>query len=357
MVSLVGAGPGDPGLLSLRARQRLLSADVVVYDRLAAGALPCDLPQATQLHCVGKQAQHHPVTQEEIIALLLRLAREGKRVVRLKGGDPFVFGRGGEEAEALAEAGISFEIVPGVTAAIAVPAYAGIPITYRKEVVRVTLVTAHEAIKSRGQVDWDLLAKDAHATLVGYMGVNSLPAVVGNLLKAGMDPHTPAAMIEQGTTASQRTVFSTVERLPEKAKEEGIEPPALFVIGPVVRHAQKLAWFTRRPLFGQRLIMTAPGGELGRQLDSLGAQVVEVPLPITEVARVVMGAWPLSGCVFRSPDEADALEEERDALTWSDRPTAICLGERTAYRARQLNWKVVKQFPEGPVVNWMELIS
>ncbi|MBW1872458.1 MAG: uroporphyrinogen-III C-methyltransferase, partial [Deltaproteobacteria bacterium] len=300
-VSLVGGGPGDPGLLTLRGRQRLMSADAVVYDRLAATALPCDLPARVELHGVGKQAKHHPVPQSEITSLLIRLAQQGKQVVRLKGGDPYVFGRGGEEAEALAEASIPFEVVPSVTAAIAVPAYAGIPVTYRKQVVRVTLVTAHESIKADGpQVRWDLLAADPHATIVGYMGVTSLPQVVEQLLQAGMNSATPAAMVERGTTSRQRVVRTTVGKLPEMVRLHRIRPPALFVIGPCVEHAEKLDWYSRRPLVGERIVMVSPGGDLGEALSLHGVEVVQVPLPVTEAARIVMGALPLTGCVFRS---------------------------------------------------------
>ena len=193
-MSLVGAGPGCAGLLTLRGRQRLLSAQAVLYDRLAAPALPCDLPDCVALYPVGKHAGTHPIPQEQITALLVQLAREDKRVVRLKGGDPNVFGRGGEEAEALAAAGIPFEIVPGVTSGVAAPAWLGVPVTHRQEAVRLTLVTAHESVKSDGpQVRWDLLAQDPHATLVGYMGVSSLPRVVAQLLAGGMSPQTPAA--------------------------------------------------------------------------------------------------------------------------------------------------------------------
>jgi len=171
----------------------------VVYDRLAAPALPCDLSPEVDLHPVGKTAGNHPVPQEEINALLVRLARAGKRVVRLKGGDPFIFGRGGEEAEVLAAEGIPFEVVPGVTSGVAAMAWVGVPVTHRREAVRLTLLTAHEATKSDGpQVRWDVLAKDPNATLIGYMGVSSLPQVVDNLIGGGMDPETPAVMVEQG---------------------------------------------------------------------------------------------------------------------------------------------------------------
>jgi uroporphyrin-III C-methyltransferase / precorrin-2 dehydrogenase / sirohydrochlorin ferrochelatase len=351
LVSLVGGGPGDAGLLTLRGRQRLMSAEAVVYDRLAATALPCDLPADVGLHCVGKEAGYHPVPQEEINALLVRLAREGKRVVRLKGGDPYVFGRGGEEAEALAAAGVLFEVVPGVTSGIAVPAYAGVPPTHRQEAVRVTLLTAHESKKVEGpQVRWDLLAVDPHATLIGYMGVTSLPQVVERLIAAGMSRLTPAAVVERGTTSAQRVIRSTLAELPAAVERAGIEPPALFIIGTVVRHADTLDWFGKRPLSGERLVIASPGGNLGTELDMCGAEVVEVPLPVTPAARVVLGALPLTGCILRSPAEADALDEERDGPGWdASKVVAWCLRPAAAERARLLGWRnVVLLLDEKP---------
>ncbi len=348
-VSLVGAGPGCSGLLTLRGRQRLMAADAVVYDRLAASVLPCDLSPRTELHCVGKTAGHHPVPQEEITALLVRLAREGKRTVRLKGGDPYVFGRGGEEAEALRAEGIPFEVIPGVTSGFAAPAWAGIPVTHRGEAVRVTLLTAHECIKQKGpQVRWDLLAQDPQATLVGYMGVSTLPQVTKSLIAGGMDPETPAAMIERGTTAAQRTVISTLAELPDAVRREGLQPPALFAIGPTVRRAEKLDWFGDLPLAGERLVV--PGGDpaLARDLEAAGAEIVAVRPPVTPAARVVMGAAPLTGCVLRSPAEVDLLDEERHGPGWEQEPVAWCLDRPTAERARELGWQRVRQVEARP---------
>ncbi|MEW6071546.1 MAG: siroheme synthase CysG [Planctomycetota bacterium] len=346
LVSLVGAGPGDPGLLTLRGRQRCLEADAIVYDRLAATALPLDLPSRVELHGVGKQASRHPVPQEEINALLVRLARAGKCVVRLKGGDPFVFGRGGEEAEALVQAGVPFEVVPAVTAGIAAPAYAGIPVTHRREAVRVTIVTAHESIKSEGaQVRWDLLAADPHATIVGYMGVTSLSGVVEKLLAAGLDPATPAAMIERGTTSAQRVVRAAVSELPGAAGRAGLEPPALFVIGPTVAHAAELDWFQRRPLVGERILLTAPPGAWAAKLERAGAEPVPVALPVSAAARVVMDALPITGCLLRSPDDVDSLDEERDNPSWSSAARTWCLGADTAGRARARGWPAIHELP------------
>lgn len=347
LVSLVGAGPGDPGLMTVRARQRLLAADAVVYDRLAEPALPTDLPSRVELFKVGKEAGNHPVPQSDIEALLVRLAREGKRVVRLKGGDPCIFGRGGEEAEALRAASVPFEVVPGVSAGSAVPIYAGIPVTYRDEAVRVTLVTAHESTKTNGpQVRWDLLAGDPNATLVGFMGVSALRNVSASLLSAGMDPEVPAAIIERGTTSAQRVVRAPLRDLPEAAEAAGILPPALFVIGPAVRHAEHLDWFTRRRLFGHRLLVASPAGSLRDALEVAGAEVVEVPLPLTSAARTAAFALPITGCLLRSGAEADALAPERGK--WPHEMAAFCLSPDAARRARAVGWHgVVEVSPDG----------
>jgi uroporphyrin-III C-methyltransferase/precorrin-2 dehydrogenase/sirohydrochlorin ferrochelatase len=348
-VSLVGAGPGCAGLLTLRGRERLMAADAVVYDRLAASALPCDLPARVELHCVGKTPGRHPVPQEQITALLVRLAREGKRTVRLKGGDPYVFGRGGEEAEALRAEGIPFEVIPGVSAGFAAPAWAGIPVTHRGEAVRVTLLTAHECIKRKGpQVRWDLLARDPQATLVGYMGVATLPQVAASLIAEGMDPATPAAMIERGTMAAQRTVVSTLAALPEAVRREGLQAPAVFIIGPTVRRADKLNWFGDLPLIGERLVVPGGASALTRDLEAAGAEVVAVRSPVTPAARVVIAAAPLTGCVLRSPAEVDLLDEERQGPGWERDPVAWCLDRETAERARQLGWQRVCHVEEGP---------
>ena len=347
LVSLVGAGPGDPSLLTLRARQRLLAADAIVYDRLAAPALPCDLPARIELHCVGKEAGLHPVPQEEINALLARLALAGKRTVRLKGGDPFVFGRGSEEAESLRPLGIPYEIVPGVTAGIGATAYAGIPVTHRGESVRLTLVTAHECSKGDGpQVRWDLLAQDPHATLVGYMGVASLPDVAAKLVAAGMPASTPAALVAHGTRSTQRTVVSTLGGLEAAGAAAGVRPPAIFVIGPTVRHAAVLDWFTSRPLSGERIGVFSPSASLGEALDVAGAEVVETTRPFTPAARVVLEVAPLSGWLFRSPEEVESIEEERGLPGWSADVHAYCLGAAAADRARARGWRHVTELAD-----------
>jgi uroporphyrin-III C-methyltransferase/precorrin-2 dehydrogenase/sirohydrochlorin ferrochelatase len=346
-VSLVGAGPGCPGLLTVRGRRRLEEADAVVFDRLAAAALPCDLPASVELHPVGKVAGNHPIPQEEINALLVRLGRAGKRVVRLKGGDPYVFGRGGEEAEDLQAAGIPFEVVSGVTSGVAALAWAGIPVTHRRESVRLTLLTAHEAIKTEGpQARWDLLAQDEHATLVGYMGVAALPKVVENLVAGGMDPATPAAMVEQGTTAAQRQVVSTLADLPQAIERAGLKPPALFAVGPTVQHADRLDWYGALPLTGHRLLMTASASVLAATFEDRGAEVVVVPMPVTPASRVVIAALPLTGCVVRDRAEVDWLDEERDNPGWGMDTTAWCIGREASDRARERGWQRIVELAE-----------
>lgn len=347
-VSLVGAGPGNAGLLTLRGRQRLMSANDVVYDRLAEAALPWDLPETVALHPVGKQAGNHPTAQDQINELLVRLGREGRRVVRLKGGDPFVFGRGGEEAEALASAGVPFEVVPGVTSGVAAPAWAGVPVTHRQESVSLTLVTAHESVKGEGpQVRWDLLAQNPHGTVVGYMGVTAVQRVARALMDGGMAPETPAAMVEHGTTAAQRRVVATLATLPEAVTRAGLRPPALFVIGPTVGHAQRLDWVARQPLAGERLAVPATASEIIEALEAAGADVAPVPLPVTQAARIAMRAQPITGCVMRTLEDVESLDEERDGLEWSEDAAVWCLGPETAERARLRRWPNVKEAEGG----------
>jgi uroporphyrin-III C-methyltransferase/precorrin-2 dehydrogenase/sirohydrochlorin ferrochelatase len=346
LVSLIGAGPGCPGLLTVRGKQRLFEADAVVFDRLAAPALPPDLALETELHSVGKVAGYHPVPQGEINELLVRLSRSGKRVARFKGGDPYVFGRGGEEAEVLAAKGIPFEIVPGVTSGVAAMAWSGVPATFRREAVRLTLFTAHESAKEDGpQLRWDLLAQDEHATLVGYMGVSALPRVVANLVKHGMDPSTPAAMVEQGTTSAQRRVISSLLKLPEAVEAAGLKPPALFAFGPTVRHAETLDWISRLPLAGHRLVIVASHARLARGLEEAGAEVVMLPTPVTPAARVVMGALPLSGCVVCTAAEVECLDAERTGQGWGDGTAAWCVGAEAAERANERGWSTVFELP------------
>ncbi len=340
-VSLVGAGPGDPDLLTLKGRRRLEEADAIVYDRLSEPAMPADLERDVALFPVGKRPLHHPVPQDEIGRLMVRLAREGKRVVRLKGGDPLIFGRGGEEAEVLVQAGIPFEIVPAPTAGVAAAAYAGIPVTHRNEAVRLTLITAHESLKQSAQLRWDLIARDPHATLVGYMGVGNLPGVVDRLLVNGMPPDTPAAMIERGTTSTQRTIRSRLEDLPREAAKAGIRPPALFVIGSTVAHAPHVDWFTGRPLHGERLLVAAPPPLLRDTLERAGVAVVPVRLPVTAAARVAVASLPVTGVLLTSAEDTDAFCNLLEPGTRATSVTAWCMTPEAHDRARDQEWRRV----------------
>jgi uroporphyrinogen III methyltransferase/synthase len=285
-VFLVGAGPGDPGLLTLRGGELLVTCDAIVYDALANPALlalaeATDREQAVELYDVGKRGgSSESARQESINDLLVRLARGGKRVVRLKGGDPFVFGRGSEEAEALAREGLRFEVVPGVTAGIAAPAYAGIPVTHRGVATSVTFVTGHEdPAKDSAGVDWSALAR-AGGTIVLYMGVKTLPRISDALVAGGMPPTTPAAAVQWGSYPRQRTVTATVATLSEAIEREGITAPVITVIGPVVSLRETIAWFDRRPLFGKTIVVTrarSQSATLSGRLAALGAEIVEMP--------------------------------------------------------------------------------
>lgn len=239
-VHLVGAGPGDPGLLTVRGLERLRSADVVVYDQLVNPAIVAEASDAATKIYVGKQAGHHCAAQTDINRLLIDYARAGYEVVRLKGGDPFVFGRGGEEAAALAYSGIPFEIVPGVSSAVAVPAYAGIPLTHRGSASSFAVVTGHPARNANSPVQWANLAR-AVDTLVILMGVKNLPRIVAELLAGGISGETPAAVIRQGTTREQETVIGTLENIVERAAH--FHSPAVIVVGDVVQLNEQLQWF------------------------------------------------------------------------------------------------------------------
>ncbi|MBI3455759.1 MAG: uroporphyrinogen-III C-methyltransferase [Candidatus Rokubacteria bacterium] len=242
-VYLIGAGPGDPGLLTVRGLELLRRAGVVVYDRLVNPSLLHEAPPGAIRIFAGKVTGRHSLPQEEINQLLIAHARRGRRVVRLKGGDPFVFGRGGEEAEALAAAGISFEIVPGVSSAVAVPAYAGIPLTHRRLASSFAVVTGHEDSCPGAQtVDWARLGT-AVDTLVILMGVRNLPAIVATLLAHGRPPDTPVALIRWGTTSAQETVTGILADIAAKAPAAGLEPPVVIIIGDVVRLRDRLRWF------------------------------------------------------------------------------------------------------------------
>jgi uroporphyrinogen III methyltransferase/synthase len=279
-VYLVGAGPGDPGLMTRRSLELIAAADSILYDRLIpAGALAGARADA-ELRYVGKEPGAAAMAQEEINALLVELGLAGRRVVRLKGGDPFVFGRGGEEAEALAEAGVPFEVVPGVTSGVAAPAYAGIPVTHRDGASAVAFVTGHEdPAKEESALDWEALARFP-GTLVFYMGVKNLARIAERLRAAGRADTEPAAVVARGTLPGQRAVGGTLADIAERVSAAGIRPPAITVVGPVAGLQRTLAWLERRPLHGQTVAVTrarAQASSLAARLSALGAQVLETP--------------------------------------------------------------------------------
>jgi uroporphyrinogen III methyltransferase/synthase len=276
-VSLVGAGPGHPGLLTLRAVECLRQADLVLYDRLVPEAMLIHAPAAAQKKCIDELPGCHPERWPLIHQTLIDSARAGLRVVRLKGGDPLLFGRGAEEAEALRQAGIPFEIVPGVTAALGATAYAGIPLTHRLHSSAVAFVTGHEP---SGRLDWAALARFP-GTLVFYMAVSRIEGVVRSLIDNGKPADTPAAAIHRGTTSAQRTVLATLEELPAVIRREKLEAPALIVAGEVVRLRDQLAWFEDLPLFGKRVLLCRPRhqvSDMAARVEALGGEAVLLPV-------------------------------------------------------------------------------
>lgn len=283
-VWLAGAGPGDEGLLTVKTAELMETADVIVYDALISPEILSRIPAEKETIYVGKHSGNHPVPQEEINRILVREAEKGKRVLRLKGGDPFVFGRGGEELEVLKEAGIPFEVVPGITSSVAVPAYAGIPVTHRDHTSSFHVITGHARKDGTLNIDFASLVK-LNGTLVFLMSVASMEKILNGLMEAGMDPQTPAAVLERGTTAGQRRVTATVGTLKEKSDQAGIGTPAIIVAGKVCALAGELHWAEDRILGGRRFLLTRPRqniSSLAGRLRDLGAQVIEMPAIRTE---------------------------------------------------------------------------
>lgn len=349
-VILVGAGPGDPGLLTAKGMEAIREADVVVYDRLVSPEILRMIPEAARRIDVGKNAGHHPVPQGEINQILLDEAQKGFCVVRLKGGDPFLFGRGGEELELLAEHRVPFEVVPGVTSALAVPAYAGIPVTHRSCCSSLHIITGHGKAGSPLDMDFGALVR-TRGTLVFLMGVSALPAICGGLLDAGMSPDMPAAAVEQGTTLEQRKLVATLSTLTERAKEERIQSPAVLIFGQVCRYSEAFDWFDRLPLRGKRIIVTRPADRIGAiagRLRRLGASVVEYPCiqtvfrdPNPEMDSAILRLSDFRWLVFTSPagpgcffDRLFALGKDIRALG-SIKLAAV--GPKTAERLRKYN--------------------
>jgi len=278
-VYLVGAGPGDPGLLTLRGKEVLEKADVVIYDRLASPRLLAFAPKDAEFIYVGKRVGRHTVDQDGINRLIVEKAKEGLNVVRLKGGDPFIFGRGGEEAEVLSDEGIPFEVVPGVTSAISVPAYAGIPLTHRRYTSSVAFVTGHLEETKQDAINWQGLAT-AVGTIVFLMGMKNLPFIVEQLTKYGRSPDTPVAIIRWGTTPRHKSVKGRLSDIVEKVNESGLRPPAIIVIGDVAALSDKLSWYENLPLLGKRVLVTRTREQASKLVEGLerkGALCIECP--------------------------------------------------------------------------------
>ena len=319
-VYLVGAGPGDPELITVRGVECIQRADVVVYDYLANPALLRHARTDAELIYVGKSAGKHTLTQEEINALLVARARAGKTVTRLKGGDPFVFGRGSEEAEELVKAGIEFAIVPGISSSVAAAAYAGIPVTHRAVATAFMVITGHEdPTKGETQVDWAGVAKFS-GTRVILMGVERIASIASELIKQGASPELPVAMIRWGTTGQQRTITGTLATIAAVAARAEFKPPAVTIIGDVVRLRDTLNWFEQRPLFGKRIVVTRSreqASDLVRQLTELGADVIEIPTiairppqSLAPLHEAIQSIGTYDWLVFTSPNGVEAFFRE-----------------------------------------------
>lgn len=286
-VWLVGAGPGDVGLFTLKGMQVLLQADVVVYDSLVGQGVLSKIPADVRLINVGKRAANHTMPQEQINQVLVEEALKGNRVVRLKGGDPFLFGRGGEELELLAEKQIPYEVVPGVTSSLAVPAYNGIPVTHRDFCSSLHIITGHKRAGEPYDIDFDALVR-TRGTLVFLMGVKALPDICNALMEAGMDREMPAAILQKGTTAGQKRIVATVATLEEEVKRQGIDTPAIIVVGKVCGLAESFAWYEKLPLAGCKVVVTRPrenSSVTSEKLRDLGAEVLELPAIRTQAAE------------------------------------------------------------------------
>lgn len=320
-VWLVGAGPGDIGLFTLKGEEVLKNADVVVYDSLVGQGVLAKIPAGVELINVGKRASHHTMVQEKINEVLLQEAQKGRKVVRLKGGDPFLFGRGGEELELLAENQIPYEVIPGVTSPIAVPAYNGIPVTHRDFCSSVHIITGHKRAGMEYDIDFQALVH-TRGTLVFLMGIGALEDICKGLLENGMDSDMPAAVLQQGTTARQKRVVATVSTLKQEVDRQGIETPAIIVVGKVCALAEKFAWYEKLPLAGWKVLLTRPrqhSSKTAQLLRKKGAEVLELP-SICTVARkdqeMLYQAFEKMGeyqwLIFTSPSGVEVFFDELD---------------------------------------------
>lgn len=320
-VWLVGAGPGDAGLLTRKGYEVLEQAEVVVYDSLVSDAILSLMPEAAKKIDAGKRAGNHKLRQEETNKVLLEEALKGQRVVRLKGGDPFLFGRGGEELELLQENNVPYEVIPGITSAISVPAYNGIPVTHRDFVSSVHIITGHKKEGEEYNIDFEALVR-TKGTLVFLMGVRALKDICGSLIKAGMSPDMPAAILQQGTTAGQRRVVATVSTLDEEATKAKIGSPGIIVVGEVCTLADTYCWFERLPLFGAKVLLTRPrelASTMATKLRTMGAEVIELPAiktePIKDNTKLIEALDNISKyewVAFTSPSGVRIFFEEMD---------------------------------------------
>ncbi len=354
IVYLVGAGPGDPGLLTLRAKECIELADVLVYDYLSnAEFLRMAKPGSERIYA-GKKAKDHTLTQDQINALIVAKAREGKIVTRLKGGDPVLFGRGAEEAAELAAAGIPYEIVPGVSSSIAGPIYAGIPVTHRSHASQLTIFTGHEdPTKPESSLDYAHLAKTP-GTRVMLMGVERMMEITGELIKHGANPDTPVALVRWATRGNQQTLTGTLGTIAGIVKATGFKAPAVCVIGDVVKERANINWFENRPLFGKRIVVTRTrhqAGGLTKQLSQLGADVIELPtIKIVEpknrleFGELVQDCYTYDWIIFSSPNGVDAFFEMFYKLYSDARSIGgvkiACIGPGTAEKVKQYHLAV-----------------
>jgi uroporphyrinogen III methyltransferase/synthase len=348
-VYLVGAGPGDPGLLTVRAVELIAAADVVLYDRLIPPEALAHARADAEVVYVGKEGEGPQFPQDDTHALLLEHARAGRTVVRLKGGDPFVFGRGGEEALVLADAGVPFEVVPGVTAGVAAPAYAGIPVTHREVASGVAFVTGHEdPAKPGSAIDWPALARFP-GTLVFYMGVRTLPRIAERLVAEGRSPDEPVAVVERGTLPGQRTLLATLGDVAERAAQQQLRAPAITLVGAVARLREDLAWLEARPLHGRTVAVTrarAQASALAARLRALGATVVEAPaIRIEPLDAPLPPVRDYDLVCVTSPNGAELLLDRlRDARELAGvTVAAIGPGTARALRARGVEPDVVPE--------------
>ncbi|MDO9631538.1 MAG: uroporphyrinogen-III C-methyltransferase, partial [Humidesulfovibrio sp.] len=309
-VYLIGAGPGDPGLLTIKAKHLIETCDVVVYDYLANKEFLKYARKDAEIVYVGKKGGDHTLPQDQINQLIIDFAKAGKSVARLKGGDPYVFGRGGEEAEELVVEGIAFEVVPGVTAGVAAPAYAGIPVTHRDHTTSVCFITGHEdPTKEESGHNWEVYAK-SNSTLVFYMGVKNLPMIAGNLMAGGRDKDTPVALVRWGTRCNQESMVSTLENVAAEAERRKFAAPSIIIVGGVCSLASKLNWFEQKPLLGKGVVVTRAreqASDLSDVLKQMGACVFEFPTitvePLDdydEVEQAILGLGVVDWLIFTS---------------------------------------------------------